>query len=136
MPENQRLFIAVPIPEEFRARMGNHVYGCDDCLAACPWNKFAAAAQANRAFIGRAELAAPAYAPDDMREDEAYILKKLDITPEQWAAEMKKPPAPEGAYFSQAGLYKLAHRLLGMGGLDRFKSRNVHPVDPAEAAKP
>ena len=83
-----------------------------------------------------AELAAPAYAPEDMREDEAYILKKLDITPEQWAAEMKKPPAPEGAYFSQAGLYKMAHRLLGMGGLDRCKSRNVHPVDPAEAAKP
>jgi epoxyqueuosine reductase len=30
-----------PIPREFRSRMGNRVYGCDDCLAACPWNKFA-----------------------------------------------------------------------------------------------
>lgn len=49
-----------PIPEEFRARMGNRIYGCDDCLAACPWNKFAQGAAANRAFIGRAELAAPA----------------------------------------------------------------------------
>ncbi|AMK24594.1 MULTISPECIES: tRNA epoxyqueuosine(34) reductase QueG [unclassified Sphingobium] len=48
-----------PIPEEFRAAIGNRIYGCDDCLAVCPWNKFADAAAANRAFIGRAELAAP-----------------------------------------------------------------------------
>jgi epoxyqueuosine reductase len=49
-----------PIPHEFRAAIGNHVYGCDDCLAVCPWNKFAAAAAANKAFAPRAELAAPA----------------------------------------------------------------------------
>ncbi|QOT71034.1 tRNA epoxyqueuosine(34) reductase QueG [Sphingobium fuliginis] len=48
-----------PIPEEFRAGIGNRIYGCDDCLAVCPWNKFADAAAANRAFVGRAELAAP-----------------------------------------------------------------------------
>jgi epoxyqueuosine reductase len=30
-----------PIPEEFRRAIGNRIYGCDDCLAACPWNKFA-----------------------------------------------------------------------------------------------
>jgi epoxyqueuosine reductase len=30
-----------PIPHEFRAAIGNRVYGCDDCLAVCPWNKFA-----------------------------------------------------------------------------------------------
>ena len=30
-----------PIPEEFREAMGNRIYGCDDCLAVCPWNKFA-----------------------------------------------------------------------------------------------
>jgi epoxyqueuosine reductase len=47
------------IPAEFRAAIGNRVYGCDDCLAVCPWNKFAAAAAANRAFLPRAELAAP-----------------------------------------------------------------------------
>ena len=39
--------------------IGNRIYGCDDCLAVCPWNKFASAAQANRAFLPRAELAAP-----------------------------------------------------------------------------
>ena len=50
---------AGPIPEEFRAAIGNRIYGCDDCLAVCPWNKFAAAAQANMAFHPRAELTAP-----------------------------------------------------------------------------
>ena len=53
---------AGPIPEEFRERIGNRIYGCDDCLAVCPWNKFAAAAAANIAFQPRAELVAPALA--------------------------------------------------------------------------
>ena len=48
-----------PIPVEFRRAIGTRVYGCDDCLAVCPWNKFASAAQANKAFAPRAELAAP-----------------------------------------------------------------------------
>lgn len=48
-----------PIPIEYRAAMGNHVYGCDDCLAVCPWNKFASAAASQKAFLPRAELAAP-----------------------------------------------------------------------------
>lgn len=30
-----------PIPAEFRTALGNRIYGCDDCLAVCPWNKFA-----------------------------------------------------------------------------------------------
>ena len=51
-----------PIPHEFREGMGNRIYGCDDCLAVCPWNKFAHAAQANLAFVPRAELTAPALA--------------------------------------------------------------------------
>jgi len=53
---------AGPIPVEFRQGIGNRIYGCDDCLAVCPWNKFAASAAANRAFLPRAELAAPALA--------------------------------------------------------------------------
>jgi epoxyqueuosine reductase len=48
-----------PIPREFREALGNRIYGCDDCLAVCPWNKFAETAHAHRAFLPRAELAAP-----------------------------------------------------------------------------
>jgi epoxyqueuosine reductase len=51
-----------PIPREFRSAMGNRIYGCDDCLAVCPWNKFASQAAANRAFLPRAELTAPSLA--------------------------------------------------------------------------
>jgi epoxyqueuosine reductase len=36
------------IPREFRAALGNRVFGCDDCLAVCPWNKFAQAARETR----------------------------------------------------------------------------------------
>jgi epoxyqueuosine reductase len=50
---------AGPIPDEFRRAIGNRIYGCDDCLAVCPWNKFAKAAAANMAFAPRAELVAP-----------------------------------------------------------------------------
>ncbi len=47
-----------PIPEEFRPAIGNRVYGCDDCLAVCPWNRFAQASR-EAAFLPRAELTAP-----------------------------------------------------------------------------
>ena len=50
---------AGPIPVEFRKAIGNRIYGCDDCLAVCPWNKFADSAHAMKAFLPRAELAAP-----------------------------------------------------------------------------
>ncbi|GAA4048035.1 tRNA epoxyqueuosine(34) reductase QueG [Parerythrobacter jejuensis] len=50
---------AGPIPEEFREAMGTRIYGCDDCLAVCPWNKFADAAARHKAFLPRAELIAP-----------------------------------------------------------------------------
>ena len=47
-----------PIAHEFRAAMGNRIYGCDDCLAVCPWNKFAETAREG-AFWARAELKGP-----------------------------------------------------------------------------
>jgi epoxyqueuosine reductase len=47
-----------PIPPEFRRAIGNRIYGCDDCLAACPWNKFAQSAR-ELAFQPRAELVSP-----------------------------------------------------------------------------
>ncbi|MCJ2014155.1 tRNA epoxyqueuosine(34) reductase QueG [Methylobacterium sp. J-076] len=47
-----------PIPAEFRVAMGNRVFGCDDCLAVCPWNKFARQAAETR-LAARDDLAAP-----------------------------------------------------------------------------
>ena len=47
-----------PVDPELRAKMGNRIYGCDDCLAACPWNKFAAEAQELR-YAAREDLKAP-----------------------------------------------------------------------------
>ena len=47
------------IPMELRAGIGNHIYGCDDCLAVCPWNKFAQVAHTHRAFLPRGEMVAP-----------------------------------------------------------------------------
>ena len=69
-----------PIPAEFRAAIGNRIYGCDDCLAVCPWNKFAAAAQAQLAFQPRAELAAPALA-DLLRLDDAAFRQVFAGSP-------------------------------------------------------
>ncbi len=63
---------AGPIPHEFRRAIGNRIYGCDDCLAVCPWNKFADAARANKAFAPRAELAAPRLADLLMLDDAAF----------------------------------------------------------------
>ena len=61
-----------PIPHELREGIGNRIYGCDDCLAVCPWNKFADQAAANKAFVGRAELAAPALADLLALDDAAF----------------------------------------------------------------
>ncbi|HWT11400.1 MAG TPA: tRNA epoxyqueuosine(34) reductase QueG, partial [Allosphingosinicella sp.] len=69
-----------PIPEEFRTAIGNRIYGCDDCLAVCPWNRFADAARANRAFLPRAELVAPALA-DLLRLDDAAFRKLFAGSP-------------------------------------------------------
>ncbi|WP_457797379.1 tRNA epoxyqueuosine(34) reductase QueG [Methylocystis sp. S23] len=50
-----------PIPREFRPAIGNRVYGCDDCLAVCPWNKFAQTAREAK-LAARADLESPALA--------------------------------------------------------------------------
>lgn len=47
-----------PIPHEFRKAMGNRIYGCDDCLAVCPWNKFAEQSR-ETAFHAREALQSP-----------------------------------------------------------------------------
>src|SRR5205085_12157409 len=62
---------AGPIPHEFRAAIGNRIYGCDDCLAVCPWNSFAAQAHEMR-LQARAELIAPELASLSRLDDTAF----------------------------------------------------------------
>ena len=69
-----------PIPHEYRAAIGNRIYGCDDCLAVCPWNRFAEQAQANIAFAPRAELAAPALG-DLLALDDASFREMFSGSP-------------------------------------------------------
>lgn len=60
-----------PIPHEFRAPMGNRIYGCDDCLAVCPWNKFAETAR-EAAFIARDDLTLPTLSELASLDDAAF----------------------------------------------------------------
>lgn len=60
-----------PIPREFREAIGNRIYGCDDCLAVCPWNKFARAT-AQDAFRPRPDLRAPRLADLAGLDDAAF----------------------------------------------------------------
>jgi epoxyqueuosine reductase len=64
-----------PIPEEFRKAIGNRIYGCDDCLAVCPWNRFAKSAATNQAFLPRQDLAAPRLADLLALDDPAFRAK-------------------------------------------------------------
>ena len=60
-----------PIPHEFRKAIGNRIYGCDDCLAVCPWNKFAQAGREAK-LAARDELRAPALAKLARLDDAAF----------------------------------------------------------------
>jgi epoxyqueuosine reductase len=62
---------AGPIPAEFREAMANRIYGCDDCLAVCPWNRFARATE-EPAFLPRADLTAPRLADLLALDDAAF----------------------------------------------------------------
>ena len=60
-----------PIPHEFRKAIGNRIYGCDDCLAVCPWNKFAQAGRETK-LAARDELRAPSLADLAGLDDAAF----------------------------------------------------------------
>jgi epoxyqueuosine reductase len=60
-----------PIPHEFRKPIGNRIYGCDDCLAVCPWNKFAQAGHEAK-LAARDELRAPDLASLARLDDAAF----------------------------------------------------------------
>jgi epoxyqueuosine reductase len=60
-----------PIPREFRKAIGNRIYGCDDCLAVCPWNKFAKAGHETK-LSAREELRAPPLSALARLDDAAF----------------------------------------------------------------
>ncbi|PPD46137.1 MAG: tRNA epoxyqueuosine(34) reductase QueG [Methylocystis sp.] len=60
-----------PIPREFRAAIGNRIYGCDDCLAVCPWNKFAQATREAK-LAARPEMEALSLAELSRLDDAAF----------------------------------------------------------------
>jgi epoxyqueuosine reductase len=60
-----------PIPREFREALGNRIYGCDDCLAVCPWNKFASTAREQK-LAAREALKAPSLADLVRLDDPAF----------------------------------------------------------------
>ena len=60
-----------PIPLEFRVPMGNRIYGCDDCLAVCPWNKFAKVSREAK-LRARADLERPSLAQLARLDDEGF----------------------------------------------------------------
>jgi epoxyqueuosine reductase len=60
-----------PIAHELRPLMGNRIFGCDDCLAVCPWNKFARATSEPQ-FLPRAALTAPLLAELATLDDAAF----------------------------------------------------------------
>lgn len=62
-----------PVDEELRALMGNRIYGCDDCLAVCPWNKFAVDARELR-YAARKELKAPRLAELAALDDASFRM--------------------------------------------------------------
>ena len=63
-----------PVAPELRKKLGNRIYGCDDCLAACPWNKFAHRAHEIR-YHARDDLAAPKLAALADLDDRAFREK-------------------------------------------------------------
>jgi epoxyqueuosine reductase len=68
-----------PVAPELRPLMGNRIYGCDDCLAVCPWNKFAQAASEHR-YAARPELVSPPLA-DLARLDDAGFRAMFSGSP-------------------------------------------------------
>ena len=63
-----------PVDESLRAGMGNRIYGCDDCLAVCPWNKFAVTATEAR-YSARDDLMAPPLAELAVLDDATFRAK-------------------------------------------------------------
>jgi epoxyqueuosine reductase len=101
------------IPAEFRQAIGNRVFGCDDCLAVCPWNKFAAAAHETRLQIPE-EAQAPSLV-ELLALDDAAFRRRFAGTPVKRTGRdrvMRNALIAAGNSRDQS-LIPAVHRLLG-----------------------
>ncbi|MDA5095064.1 tRNA epoxyqueuosine(34) reductase QueG [Aliiroseovarius sp. KMU-50] len=109
-----------PVDDALRGKLGNHIYGCDDCLAACPWNKFAAEAQELR-YAARVDLIAP-----DLAE-----LAQLDDT--EFRTKFSGSPIKRIGWgrFMRNVLYAIGNS--GQNELARFARNHIASEDEAVA---
>jgi epoxyqueuosine reductase len=148
-----------PIPRELREALGNRIYGCDDCLAVCPWNKFAAVA-AEQKLQAREALRAPSLA-DLARLDDAGFRALFAKSPVKrigrdrfvrnvlyaignsgepaLAAEAERLLDDPSALVRGAAVWALG-RLLGAEAFEALRSQRAHvelnPVVLAEWSHP
>jgi epoxyqueuosine reductase len=108
-----------PIPHEFRKAIGNRIYGCDDCLAACPWNKFAQAGREAK-LAARDELRTPALADLVQLDDPAFRtyftkspVKRIGRDRFVRNVLIAIGNSNDGASSNDGALAKAAERLLG-----------------------
>ncbi len=97
------------IPREFRRAMGNRIYGCDDCLAVCPWNKFAAAASEAK-FAARA-ITEGAPLSDLLALDDAAFRAAFS-----WIADQADGPRPFHPQCADCRGQFRRHRAYAAGG--------------------
>lgn len=110
-----------PIPPALRPLIGNWIFGCDLCLEACPWNRFAAATREAR-FSAREDRSAPA------------LLPLLSITPEEFRARFNGSPIQRAR---RDGLVRNVAVALGnVGGAEALEPlARAAAADPSETVR-
>ena len=142
------------IPLEFRAAIGNRIYGCDDCLAVCPWNKYAERA-AELKLRSRPELDAPRLAELAALDDAAFrrlfsasAVKRLGrerfvrnvLVAIGNSGDAGLAPAAEALLDDAAPLVRgmavwALSRLLPRPDFEALRARRADPSDPATASE-
>jgi epoxyqueuosine reductase len=127
-----------PIPRQMRPLIGNRIYGCDDCLAVCPWNKFAQAA--NAAYAPREGTAAPLLVLGILAGIPAIRIlpawsKRQPATPTRWSAPMRSGrcrvwPEPNVSRRRCMPIPTPPSPRSGGWGWPRSVSAHVHPLQP------
>lgn len=141
------------IPREFREPIGNRIYGCDDCLAVCPWNKFASTAREAK-LKARDDLRAPALATLARLDDAAFrsmfsgspiqrtgrdrfvrnVLIAIGNSGAPALAEVARERLADASPLIRAMAVWALARLLPKGDFDRERTRHL-PAEPDAAVR-